>query len=331
MKILVTGGAGFIGSHFIHYLLDSRPQAEIINLDLLTYAGNLANLKDLENEKRYRFVKGDILDTELVNTLLPGCHGIINFAAESHVDRSISGPGAFVQTNVVGAQRLLENARKNNLRFLQVSTDEVYGTLGDQGQFTENSPLEPNSPYSSSKAASDLMCRAYFHTYRANVVVTRCSNNYGPFQFPEKLIPLMIANARSDKYLPVYGDGLHVRDWIHVKDHCAALLLVYEKGQSGEVYNVGSNEEWPNIEIVKKILYELKKPESLITFVKDRPGHDRRYALNSSKIQKELGWRPEISFDQGLKDTISWYLKNEAWVQNLLTGEYLKYYEAQYS
>jgi dTDP-glucose 4,6-dehydratase len=330
MKLLVTGGAGFIGSHFLRYILKARSQIEVINFDLLTYAGNLENLSDIKDNPRYKFVKGDILDNKKVESLLKDCNGIINFAAESHVDRSILGPEAFVQTNVVGAQRLLELAKKNKIRFVQVSTDEVYGSLGDKGQFTESSPLEPNSPYSASKAAADLMCRAYFHTYNADVVVTRCSNNYGPFQFPEKLIPLMISNARSDKSLPVYGDGLHVRDWIYVEDHCSAILDVFEKGKAGEVYNIGANNEWPNLEIVKKILKDLKKPESLIGFVKDRPGHDRRYALDSSKIQKALGWKPKMTFEMGLQKTISWYVENEKWLKNLQTGAYQKYYETQY-
>jgi dTDP-glucose 4,6-dehydratase len=285
MKIIVTGGAGFIGSHFIRAILKVKKDTKIVNYDLLTYAGNLENLRDLEDNPNYSFIKGDILDTDLVKEICSQGDVIINFAAESHVDRSILGPGAFVQTNVVGTQRLLEVAKIKGLRFIQISTDEVYGSLGEKGQFTENSPLEPNSPYSSSKAAGDLMCRAYFHTYNVDVVTTRCSNNYGPFQFPEKLIPLMIANAREGKALPVYGDGLHVRDWIHVEDHCSAILKVLEKGKAGEVYNVGSNNEWPNIEIVKRILKELEQSEDLITFVKDRPGHDRRYALDSTKIR----------------------------------------------
>lgn len=330
MKLLVTGGAGFIGSHFLRYILNTRPQVEVINFDLLTYAGNLENLADIKDDPRYKFVKGDILDNLKVEPLLKGCNGIINFAAESHVDRSILGPEAFVQTNVVGAQRLLDLAKKNKIRFLQISTDEVYGSLGDKGQFTENSPLEPNSPYSASKAAADLLCRAYFHTYNADVVITRCSNNYGPFQFPEKLIPLMISNARNNKPLPVYGDGLHIRDWIYVEDHCSAVLEVFERGRSGEVYNIGANNESPNLDIVKKILKDLKKPESLISFVKDRPGHDRRYALDSSKIQEELGWKPKMSFEMGLQKTISWYVENEKWVDNLKTGTYQKYYDTQY-
>jgi dTDP-glucose 4,6-dehydratase len=330
MKILVTGGAGFIGSHFVRYYLKNRPNFQIINLDLLTYAGNLENLEDLKSEKRHRFVKGDILDTKLVSSLVEDCDGIINFAAESHVDRSILGPEAFVQTNIVGAQRLLDVAKEKKIRFLQVSTDEVYGSLGSTGKFSEDSPLAANSPYSASKAAADLMARAYFHTYGLDVLVTRCSNNYGPFQFPEKLIPLMISNARNDKSLPVYGDGLNIRDWIYVDDHCAGVLAVFEKGKSGEVYNIGSNNEWTNIDIVRKILKSLDKTESLITFVKDRPGHDRRYAIDCSKIQRELGWQPSIPFENGLEKTIEWYQSHKEWLENLQTGAYQKYYDTQY-
>ncbi len=330
-KILVTGGAGFIGSHFIRLALHKAPQLEIINLDLLTYAGNVANLQDLTHEKRHRFVKGDICNIKLVESLISDCDAIVNFAAESHVDRSITGPEAFTQTNTIGTQKLLDVARKHKVRrFLQVSTDEVYGTLGESGKFTEETPLAPNSPYSASKAAADLFCRAYHHTYGMDVVVTRCSNNYGPNQFPEKLIPLMIANARAGKSLPVYGDGLNVRDWIHVLDHCEGILKVLESGRSGEVYNIGSDNEWPNIQIVKKILKVLDKPESLISFVRDRPGHDRRYAIDSSKMAAELGWKPQISFDQGLSETIKWYLENEKWLSGVLDGSYRKYYEEQY-
>ncbi|MDZ4677840.1 MAG: dTDP-glucose 4,6-dehydratase [Oligoflexia bacterium] len=330
-KILVTGGAGFIGNHFVRYVLQNRPSIHIINLDLLTYAGNLENLVDLKNNPRHEFVKGDILDTNLVTNLAQDCDAIVNFAAESHVDRSITGPEAFIQTNINGTQRLLDVARNlKTKRFLQVSTDEVYGTLGDTGQFTEETPLAPNSPYSASKTAADLLCRAYHHTYEMDIVTTRCSNNYGPFQFPEKLIPLMIMNAKSDKKLPVYGDGLNVRDWIYVDDHCEAILAVLEKGRAGEIYNVGSDNEWPNIQIVKRILTQLKKPDSLITYVKDRPGHDRRYAIDSSKIKNELGWRPKTSFDEGLQRTINWYLENTQWLNNVQTGEYKKYYDTQY-
>lgn len=332
MKILVTGGAGFIGSHFVKQTLATHPALEIINLDLLTYAGNLENLTEIKSNSRHKFVKGDILDSALVESLAKDCDGIIHFAAESHVDRSITGPEAFIQSNVVGTHRLLEVARKLKIkRFLQVSTDEVYGTLGKTGQFTEDTPLAPNSPYSASKAAADLLCRSYFHTYKMDILITRCSNNYGPGQFPEKLIPLMISNARNDKHLPVYGDGLNVRDWIHVNDHCAGVWAVFEKGSAGEVYNIGSDNEWENIKIVKKILASLDKPESLITYVKDRPGHDRRYAIDSSKIKNKLGWKPQISFDQGLSDTVQWYLSNDEWLSRVQDGSYLEYYEKQYN
>jgi dTDP-glucose 4,6-dehydratase len=331
-KIIVTGGAGFIGSHFIRHALKHRPQWHLINFDLLTYAGNLENLADVSDNPRYEFIKGDILDDKSVARAAEGCDAIINFAAESHVDRSILGPELFVQTNIVGTQRLLEVARKLKIkRFLQISTDEVYGSLGETGQFSEETPLAPNSPYSASKTSADLLCRSYHHTFGMDVVITRCSNNYGPNQFPEKLIPLMISNAKSEKPLPVYGDGLNVRDWIYVDDHCSAVLAVLEKGKSGEVYNVGSDNEWPNLKIVKKILSLLGKPESLITFVKDRPGHDRRYSIDSSKIKNELGWRPETSFDRGLKETIDWYEKNPQWLRNVQSGEYLKYYQTQYA
>jgi dTDP-glucose 4,6-dehydratase len=330
-KILVTGGAGFIGSHFVRHILQHRPSTHVVNLDLLTYAGNLENLADLKNNPRHEFVKGDILDSKFVTSVAQGCDALVNFAAETHVDRSILGPEAFIQTNINGTHRLLDVARNLKIpRYLQVSTDEVYGTLGDTGQFSEETPLAPNSPYSASKTAADLLARAYHHTYGMDIVTTRCSNNYGPFQFPEKLIPLMIMNAKSNKSLPVYGDGLNVRDWIYVDDHCDAVLTVLEKGKSGEVYNVGSDNEWPNIQIVKRILQQLEKPESLITYVKDRPGHDRRYAIDSSKIKNELGWLPKTSFDEGLKLTISWYLENTQWLANVQTGEYKKYYQTQY-
>ncbi|MBK9294814.1 MAG: dTDP-glucose 4,6-dehydratase [Oligoflexia bacterium] len=332
-KLLVTGGAGFIGGHFVKLALKKHPNLEIINLDLLTYAGNLENLSELKEHKRHKFVKGNILDRSLVSELLAqGCDGVVNFAAESHVDRSITGPDAFIQTNIVGTQKLLEASRKASVkRFLQISTDEVYGTLGDTGEFSEETPLAPNSPYSASKASADLICRAYHHTYNMDVVVTRCSNNYGPNQFPEKLIPLMINNARAEKSLPVYGDGLNVRDWIYVEDHCQGVLDVLMKGKSGEVYNIGSDNEWPNIEIVKKLLNLLDKPQSLITFVKDRPGHDRRYAIDSSKIKRELGWKPSYDFETGLKKTVQWYLENDKWLSGVLDGSYMEYYQKQYS
>lgn len=329
-RILVTGGAGFIGSHFVRHLLQVRPDMEIVNVDLLTYAGNLENLSDLKSNPRHIFKKADITDKEAMRNLAQGCDGIINFAAESHVDRSILGPEVFVHTNVKGTQCLLEVARELKIRrYLQVSTDEVYGSL-DEGRFTEQSPIEPNSPYAASKAAADLLCRAYVHTFGMDIVITRCSNNYGPYQFPEKLIPLMIANTLENKSLPVYGDGLNVRDWIYVEDHCAGILAAFEKGKAGEVYNISAHEEWANIDLVKALLKNLNKPESLITFVKDRPGHDRRYALDSTKIRSELGWAPKTDFNQGLKLTIGWYLENAPWLSHVRSGEYMRYYETQY-
>ena len=329
-KILVTGGAGFIGSHFVRYALERNRDLKIINLDLLTYAGNLENLADLLTESRHQFVRGDVADSKMVGTILPGCNAIVNFAAESHVDRSILGPEAFVHTNIIGTHRLLDLARKARIKkFVQVSTDEVYGTV-DDGKFTEDTPIAPNSPYSASKASADLLCRSYYHTYEMDISITRCSNNYGPYQFPEKLIPLMINNARQNKPVPVYGDGLNVRDWIHVKDHCAAIYAVLEHGRGGEVYNIGADNERKNIDVVKKILAIMKKPESLIAYVKDRPGHDRRYAIDSTKIKTELGWKPEISFDAGLLDTVNWYLGNQSWLDNVVSGSYKEYYEKQY-
>ncbi len=332
-KILVTGGAGFIGSNFINYILSTRDDYEIINLDKLTYAGNLENLKPSEGKKNYHFVKGDITNNELVDYIFNkySIKYVINFAAESHVDRSILGSEVFYRTNVVGTNVLLEAARRYQTeKFLQISTDEVYGSLGATGLFTENTPLAPNSPYSSSKTAADMAVLAFHHTYGLPVVVTRCSNNYGPLQFPEKLIPLMIINALGNKKLPVYGDGLNVRDWIYVIDHNKAAELVFEKGKSGEVYNIGASREMKNIEIVKLILKKLGKGEELIEYVKDRPGHDRRYAIDSSKIQNELGWKPSFEFEQAISDTIDWYLNNKSWWERIISGEYQKYYELQY-
>lgn len=320
MKILVTGGAGFIGSNFIHYIIDNHNEYEIVNLDALTYCGNLENLKALENHKNsdnYTFVKGDIRDNKLVSDIVSdGVDTIINFAAESHVDNSISDPPIFVKTNVEGTQNLLEVARNSNIdKFIQISTDEVYGILGKTGYFTELTPIQPNSPYSASKAGSDLIARAYNETYGLNLNITRCSNNYGPYQYPEKLIPLMIINALEDNPLPVYGDGLNIRDWLHVNDHCSAIDLVLRKGngKSGEVYNIGGNNEKKNIDIVKLILNYLNKSESLISYVEDRLGHDRRYAIDSTKIQKELGWEPKYTFENGIVETINWYLDNKNW------------------
>jgi dTDP-glucose 4,6-dehydratase len=335
MKILVTGGAGFIGSNFIQFMLRTYPDVRITNLDKLTYAGNLENLVSVEKDpsysSRYKFVRGNIADRDLVDSIMAGgFDGVVNFAAESHVDRSIEEAGVFVGTNVAGTQVLLEGVRKYALRFIQISTDEVYGSLGPDGRFTEDSPLEPNSPYAASKAGADLLCRAYCETFKLPIMVTRCSNNYGPYQFPEKLIPLFVTNAVEDKALPVYGDGLNVRDWIHVEDHCRAIDLVLQEGRAGEVYNVGGNCEKTNLEITRLILENLNKPETLITFVKDRLGHDRRYAIAPDKIEKELGWEPTWSFDAGMADTITWYLNNRPWWEKIKSGEYLEYYERMY-
>jgi dTDP-glucose 4,6-dehydratase len=332
-SILITGGAGFIGSNFINNLLPEHDDWFVVNLDKLTYAGNLENLKPVESYKNYSFIKGDIANRELVDYLFAkyNIKYVINFAAESHVDRSILGSEVFYRTNVIGTNVLLEAARRYGAeKFLQVSTDEVYGSLGPEGLFTESTPLSPNSPYSSSKAAADMMALAFHHTYGLPVVITRCSNNYGPYQFPEKLIPLMIINALNNKKLPVYGDGLNVRDWIHVADHNRAVELVFEKGKPGEVYNIGASREMKNIEIVKLILKKLNKSEDLIEYVKDRPGHDRRYAIDSSKIQNELGWKPELEFETALDNTIDWYVENKSWWERVISGEYQKYYKTQY-
>lgn len=332
-RILVTGGAGFIGSNYINHILREREDYFIVNLDKLTYAGNLANLSGLAQEPRHVFVRGDIVNRELVSYLFEkyDLEYVINFAAESHVDRSILGSQEFYRTNVLGTNVLLETAKRFGVKkYLQISTDEVYGSLGAEGLFTEQTPLSPNSPYSSSKAGADMMASAFYHTYGMPIVITRCSNNYGPLQFPEKLIPLMILNALAGKSLPVYGDGMNVRDWIYVIDHNRAINLVFEDGKPGEVYNIGASNEMPNIEIVKLILNKLGKSESLITYVKDRPGHDRRYAIDSSKIQAELGWEPKFSFPEAIGKTIDWYLQNEAWWKNILSGDYQKYYETQY-
>ncbi len=333
-SILVTGGAGFIGSNFIRGAMDRDPRLRVVNYDVLTYAGNLESTADLESREGYRFVKGDICDHERVSALLAEhqIDTVINFAAESHVDRSIMSSAEFVQANIVGTQSLLDTCRAAGIeRYVQVSTDEVYGSLGETGAFSETTPLAPNSPYSASKAAADMMCRACFHTFGQPVLITRCSNNYGPHQFPEKLIPLMILNALRREELPVYGDGLNVRDWIHVTDHCAAIMAVAQRGRPGEVYNIGSNNEWPNIEIVKRILQVMDRPESLIRYVKDRPGHDRRYAIDAAKAHDELGWVPAVDFAAGLEQTVRWYLDNEPWWQNVISGGYLKYYEANYA
>ena len=331
--VLVTGGAGFIGSNLVRYLRRERPGWTVVNLDKLTYAGNLESLADLRNDGGHLFVRGDIANADLVEHLCEQheVDAILNLAAESHVDRSILGPGIFVETNVSGTQVLLEAARRAGVRrFVQVSTDEVYGSLGAEGRFSEASSLRPSSPYSASKTAGDLLALAYHHTFGLDVVVTRCSNNYGPYQFPEKLIPLMIANALDGKKLPVYGDGMQVRDWIHVEDHCAALLAALERGKAGEVYNVGSDNEWPNLQIVQQLLRILRKPESMIEHVKDRPGHDRRYAIEARKARSELGWAPRIPFADGLQRTVDWYVANRTWWDRVRSGEYRAYYEKNY-
>ncbi|MEH7115669.1 dTDP-glucose 4,6-dehydratase [Neobacillus niacini] len=333
MKLLVTGGAGFIGSNFVRYMVNKYPEYQIVNLDLVTYAGNLENLKDIENAPNYKFVRGDIANTEFINRLFQEekFDYVLNFAAESHVDRSITDPGIFVQTNIQGTLTLLDAAKTLGVtKYLQVSTDEVYGTLGATGYFTEETPLAANSPYSASKAGADLLVRAYHETFGLPVNITRCSNNYGPFHFPEKLIPLMIINALNDKELPIYGDGLNIRDWLHVEDHCQAIDLVLHKGRNGEVYNVGGNNERTNIEIVKTVLKHLNKPESLMKFVTDRPGHDRRYAIDATKLRTELGWSPKYNFDTGIEQTINWYLNNREWWENIISGEYQEYVKAQY-
>lgn len=347
-KLLVTGGAGFIGSNFIQYILDKQQDLVLLlDLDLLTYAGNLENLEPVKDDPRYRFVKGDIRDKALVEKLFAeyDFDTVVHFAAESHVDRSILEPEVFLTTNIIGTQTLLDAAKRHwnldpdnkhsrkyrpGVRYLQVSTDEVYGALGKTGMFTETTPLAPNSPYSASKTGADLIVRAYHQTYGLPVNITRCSNNYGPYQFPEKLIPLMIHNAQQDKPLPVYGDGMQIRDWLHVKDHCSAIATVLEKGKTGEVYNIGGNNEKANIQIVRLILETLNKPESLITYVQDRPGHDRRYAIDNTKITTELGWAPAYTFEEGIKETIRWYLDHPGWVERVTSGAYQRYYQEMY-
>lgn len=332
MKILVTGGAGFIGSNFIRYILSKYSNCQIVNLDKLTYAGNLDNLSDVEDQLNYRFVKGDVCDADLVNGIVADeIDAVVHFAAESHVDRSIYDPALFVKTNVLGTQVLLESALKYKVeRFIQISTDEVYGSLGKQGSFKETSPLSPNSPYAASKASADLLVRAYFQTFRAPAIITRCSNNYGPYQFPEKLIPLFITNAFCHRELPVYGDGLYIRDWIHVEDHCKALDAILHKGKVGDTYNIAGGNEKTNLEITGLILQALNKPKSLVKHVKDRPAHDRRYSLDCSKIEAELGWKPETPTEDGISKTVDWYVSHQEWWQKVKSGEYLKYYEKHY-
>ena len=332
MRLLVTGGAGFIGANFVQLVLASHPDDVVVTLDLLTYAGNLANLESVLDDPRHRFVRGDIADRAAVEAAIgEGVDAIVNFAAESHVDRSIADAGAFLATNVVGTQVLLDVARARGVgRFLQVSTDEVYGSLGPTGAFSEETPLGPNSPYAASKAAADLLVRAAHHTHGLPALVTRCSNNYGPYQFPEKLIPLFVTNALADQALPLYGDGRQVRDWIHVEDHCRGVDLVLREGRIGEVYNLGGGNERENVEIAHLILEALGKPRSLLRHVEDRLGHDRRYAIDARKIERELGWKPRREFASGLRDTIAWYQSHRSWWEAVKSGAYLEYYERMY-
>ncbi|WP_339179749.1 dTDP-glucose 4,6-dehydratase [Paenibacillus sp. FSL H8-0317] len=332
MKLLVTGGAGFIGSNFVLYMLREHPSYEIINVDALTYAGNLENLHTVESNPRYTFIKADIADVQQMEAVFSqGIDVVVNFAAESHVDRSILSPDIFVRTNVMGTQVLLDAAKKYQVtKFVQVSTDEVYGSLGAAGLFTEDTPLMPNSPYSASKAGGDLLVRAYHETFGLPVNITRCSNNYGPFQFPEKLIPLIISRALNDEAIPVYGDGLNIRDWLYVEDHCSAIDLVIHNGQSGEVYNIGGNNERTNMYIVQTVLEQLGKPASLIKHVQDRLGHDRRYGIDPTKIRTELGWQPAHNFETGIRETIQWYLKHQDWWTRIQSGAYQDYVQLQY-
>lgn len=336
MKILVTGGAGFIGGNFIQYMVNKYPEDMVINLDLLTYAGNLETLESVENRVNYKFIRGDITDTSFIMMLFEkeGFDIVVNFAAESHVDRSIEDPGIFIRTNVLGTQILLDACKRFGVkRYHQVSTDEVYGDLPLNRTdlfFTESTSLNPSSPYSASKAGADLLVQAYGRTYGLPITISRCSNNYGPFQFPEKLIPLIISRALAEEMLPVYGRGENVRDWLHVSDHCRAIDLIIRNGKNGEIYNIGGHNEYTNIEVVKTILKVLGKSESLIQFVKDRPGHDKRYAINPDKIEKELGWRPQYSFETGIIETIEWYMDHAEWWQHILNGEYHQYFEKNY-
>jgi dTDP-glucose 4,6-dehydratase len=331
MKVFITGGAGFIGSNFIRHMLASHRQIEIVNYDKLTYAGNLDNLADVAELTNYTFVRGDICDRDAVGEAMRGSNVVINFAAQSHVDRSIERATDFIQTNVVGTQVLLDAARQVGVqRFVQISTDEVMGSCGEGEYFTESSPIRPNNPYAASKAAAEHLVRAAYVTFGLDVVITRASNNYGPYQFPEKLIPLVIANAISDQELPIYGDGLNVRDWIYVEDCCRAIEAVLWSGRSGEVYNIGARAEKTNLEVVRTLLDILGKPHSLIKFVKDRPGHDRRYATDPTKIETELGWRPQESFESGIRKTVRWYLENADWVARARSGDYQNYYQRMY-
>jgi dTDP-glucose 4,6-dehydratase len=330
--VLITGGCGFIGSNFIHHLLQTDASVRVVNFDSLTYAGNLANLAAVSADPRYRFVRGDVTDRLAVrDAVAAGVDGILHFAAESHVDRSIQDSGPFVRTNVLGTQVLLDAAREFKVtRYVQISTDEVYGSLGPTGAFTEETPLAPNSPYAASKAAADLLVRSYVHTFGMCALITRCSNNYGPYQFPEKLLPLFISNLMRDEPVPVYGDGQNVRDWIHVRDHCSAIEKVWRDGKPGEVYNIGGRSERTNLDLTHTLLDALGKPRSLIRYVPDRPGHDRRYAIDCTKIENELGWRPWYTLEQGLRETIRWYQENGDWIAGVRNGAYLRYYEQQY-
>lgn len=347
MNLLVTGGAGFIGGNFVRWMRARAPEHRIVNVDALTYAGNLESIADIPEGQGYAFVRADVRDRAKMAELFDAYDitHVVNFAAESHVDRSIVEPEVFLSTNILGTQALLDTAKakwnlfpgdkhsrayRQGVRFLQVSTDEVYGALGPEGKFTETSPLLPNSPYSAAKAGADLVCRAYFETFGLPLNVTRCSNNYGPYQFPEKLIPLMIRNCMVGKSLPVYGDGLQVRDWLHVSDHCAAIYAVLTRGEAGEIYNIGGSNERTNLEIVRQILRAFGLDETQIQHVKDRPGHDRRYAIDSAKLERALGWKPEVTFERGMEETIAWYRANTAWLEHVLSGEYTAYYERMY-
>ena len=333
-RILVTGGAGFIGSCFVRMVLDNHNDTFVVNLDSLTYAGNLENLSGYQDNPNYCFVKGNICNAQLVRDLIDKnkITAIINFAAESHVDRSLTNPGVFIETNVQGTLNLLNAAVEKNIKkFVQISTDEVYGSLGKDGLFIEKTPLSPNSPYSASKASADMLVAAFGHSYGLKYNITRCSNNYGKFQFPEKMIPLMINNALNNKKLPIYGDGLQVRDWLLVQDHCTAIWKVLTQGKDNEVYNIGGNNEKTNLEVVKLILEQLGKDESLIEHVTDRAGHDRRYAIDSSKIMRELGWKPSVTFEEGIKQTIAWYLENSSWLKKIISGDYQNYYRDMYT
>lgn len=330
-KILITGGAGFMGSNFIHYILNKYPDYQVINLDKLTYAGNLENLRDIENNPNYEFIKGDIVDAKLVSELIPRVDAVVNYAAETHVDRSILEPRAFAETDVLGTLTILNAIREhgNKTKLIQISTDEVFGSI-EEGKFTENSPFEPNSPYAASKAGGDLMCRAFYVTYKTPVVVTHSCNFYGPYHYPEKLIPLAITNLLEGKKVPVYGDGMQVREWIYTEDHCSAVDVILHKGKEGEIYNIGSDDERHNLDTIKLILSNMGLNDSYIEYVKDRPGHDRRYSLDTSKLRNELGWRPKVKFEEGILKTIEWFENNENWWKPIKSGEYLEYYKKQY-